>query len=674
MKYHARHFVIFLLSWLHYCQGTSVSVITDDGKDTLSGSYCPTTVKLICNVTSLPHLRWTYNTSKNIIVIFHSDSVVRYPIAAFPFYQLTQFNVYKNNMNRTLINASTILTVDLSDLNKQNIEIISCGFSALDKTVPVNISILQPSFPSVSPQVYTAVIVCYESGLVSSVDVSWRKFQQPNCPEYENSQEYLINVTGCGWTWLNHSTCQDTICSSVFSNCTENLSKITLQAKIADIESGQVVFPTSVDYNNRYFRAAVNQSSRCQIHVQCLPMRGDVSIHQMCTIRYTTDPDYGNLSNPITTLVGTAPVSLSLTTPGTMYYFEFSVLMNDTLLIVERIQYTITESGESFQLGAREGVIIAITSVFLGCFTVHTTIMILCHLKFSSDDHTVSRLKKLITNKRIQISITLILLVLFIGCSTLLTTFAIISNDMCFTNQQVPNSLLDALLVISIIGIASILLYWVSVGYTVYKQSTTEGNKTKLQTMSCCDSNLHKNSKSKTHERNIQEENYNTLKHTHSLRPSDRHDIQDEIYGKLEETFEYLPMNVSVYEPLRAGEKSQPVHNVANASYSHIGRQSEPADTHVLCNMQIHNMRDDYDVLDRNEMSLCTSADIHDPCESVYGNLDEASIEPHGDGVYSQLRPGEKSRPVPNMTDSNYSHVDFKEQSPKRQHELKKLD
>ena len=31
------------------------------------------------------------------------------------------------------------------------------------------------------------------------------------------------------------------------------------------------------------------------------------------------------------------------------------------------------------------------------------------------------------------------------------------------------------------------------------------------------------------------QENYNTLKHTHSLRPSDRHDIQDEIYGKLEE-------------------------------------------------------------------------------------------------------------------------------------------
>ncbi len=116
---------------------------------------------------------------QNIIIVLPLDSVVHYvyqPIPAFPFYQLTNFNVYKNHMNWTLINASTILTVDLSDLKKQNIEIISCG-SFFTNKIAVNISILQPTFPSVSPQVYTAVIVRYESGLVSSVDVSWRKFQ-----------------------------------------------------------------------------------------------------------------------------------------------------------------------------------------------------------------------------------------------------------------------------------------------------------------------------------------------------------------------------------------------------------------------------------------------------------------------------------------------------------------
>ncbi len=44
--------------------------------------------------------------------------------------------------------------------------------------------------------------------------------------------------------------------------------------------------------------------------------------------------------------------------------------------------------------------------------------------------YTVSRLNMFITKKHVQISITLILLMLFILCATLLTTFAIISNGI----------------------------------------------------------------------------------------------------------------------------------------------------------------------------------------------------------------------------------------------------
>ncbi len=143
------------------------------------------------------------------------------------------------------------------------------------------------------------------------------------------------------------------------------MSEITLQAIIADIESEQVVYPTSVgenfnlvqtnfifidrfylftDYYNQYFRLTVNRSSRCQVHVQCLPIHRYFRGNQTCTIRYTTDPEYGNLSNPIMNPVGKTPVLLSHVTPGSMYYFEFSVLVNDTLLIAERIEY-VTESG-----------------------------------------------------------------------------------------------------------------------------------------------------------------------------------------------------------------------------------------------------------------------------------------------------------------------------------------
>ena len=165
--------------------GKSVNLITDNGKDTLSGSYCPTTVKLICNVTNLPNLLWTYNNGSKmdmIIFNFQPDHAITFdPIttdfSAFLFVQLTQFNVYKNQYNQSRINASTILTVDLTKLYNQNIRLFSCGSVSVNKIVPVNISILQPTFPSVSPQVYTAVIVRYESGFISSVDVSWRKLQ-----------------------------------------------------------------------------------------------------------------------------------------------------------------------------------------------------------------------------------------------------------------------------------------------------------------------------------------------------------------------------------------------------------------------------------------------------------------------------------------------------------------
>ena len=167
--------------------GMLVTLITDDGKYTLSGSYCPTTVKMLCNVTNVPYLLWTYNSGSkldNFIVNFQPDDIartfdpIRTNISAFPIVQLTQFNMKKNQENQSQINASTVLTADLLELYNQNIKLFSCS-SASSGTVimPVNISILQPNFSCVISQVYTSVVVCYESGLVSNVDVSWRKFK-----------------------------------------------------------------------------------------------------------------------------------------------------------------------------------------------------------------------------------------------------------------------------------------------------------------------------------------------------------------------------------------------------------------------------------------------------------------------------------------------------------------
>ncbi len=160
----------------------SVNLFTEDGKEKLSGSHCPATIKLICNAVDVHFLRWTYN-NPIYITSFQTDNeknvdLIMTDHTAFPFVQLTQFNVYQNQENQQRINASAILNTNLSELYKQNIEIISCGGSvSVIKTISVNISILQPSFHSVSPNVYTSVLVRYESGLLSSIDVSWRKFQ-----------------------------------------------------------------------------------------------------------------------------------------------------------------------------------------------------------------------------------------------------------------------------------------------------------------------------------------------------------------------------------------------------------------------------------------------------------------------------------------------------------------
>ncbi len=123
------------------------------------------------------------------------------------------------------------------------------------------------------------------------------------------------------------------------------------------------------------------------------------------------------------------------------------------LIDVCMILYCTHAPTELFQLGAREGVIIAIASVFLGCFTVHTIIILCLNSKYIyinfchsyqhwynnnysimiiiAEGHpTVSRI---ISNKHIQFLMTLILFMFFIACGTLLTTFALISNGAYWT-------------------------------------------------------------------------------------------------------------------------------------------------------------------------------------------------------------------------------------------------
>ena len=62
---------------------------------------------------------------------------------------------------------------------------------------------------------------------------------------------------------------------------------------------------------------------------------------EMCTVQYTTDSMYKNLSNKTTIPLSTEFLILDPPhTSGRTYYFEFSVVFNGTLQITERIAFS----------------------------------------------------------------------------------------------------------------------------------------------------------------------------------------------------------------------------------------------------------------------------------------------------------------------------------------------
>ncbi len=68
---------------------------------------------------------------------------------------------------------------------------------------------------------------------------------------------------------------------------------------------------------------------------------------------------------------------------------------------------------------------------------------------------------------------------------------------------------------------------------------------------------------------------------------------------------------VSVYEPLRAGEKSKPIPNLADSNYSHIGRtQPEYASPDIICSIRIRVRHVIYNYYIQSATSITL---IHEP-------------------------------------------------------------
>ena len=167
--------------------------LTVEGGVSLVGPHCPGTVRLFCEGVELTTLTLRYNGDIDIADSYHPDDSITTPTntsnPAFVSVQLTV--VSQNSLNPVFGNFSSILTMDLSQLEQQNIMSISCGDPATRGTVPVDVHIAQDTVPA-DPQLHTLsvqLVTTLEFDImVFVVSISWMKLQSVRCVHVLNCE------------------------------------------------------------------------------------------------------------------------------------------------------------------------------------------------------------------------------------------------------------------------------------------------------------------------------------------------------------------------------------------------------------------------------------------------------------------------------------------------------
>ena len=178
---------------------TSVS-LTVEGGVSLVGPHCPGTVRLFCEGVDLTTFRWMYNGNTNIGDFYDTDDSITTPSStsnpAFVSVQLTA--VSQSLLNPVFGNFSSVLTVDLSQLEQQNIKNISCGSPGTRETVPVDVHIAQETAPA-DPQFSTLSVTILDLKTFT-VSVSWMELQPVRCVQLlqiVSLTKFVMFLIGC---------------------------------------------------------------------------------------------------------------------------------------------------------------------------------------------------------------------------------------------------------------------------------------------------------------------------------------------------------------------------------------------------------------------------------------------------------------------------------------------
>ena len=115
-------------------------------------------------------MRWRYNGALNEIDSFDTNDSPTITTPSNPAFLSVELTEVTQLSNMRFANFTSILTVDMMQLQEQNVADINCGDPGTIGTLPVD---LQPNVP-LRPNI-TTLSAIYQSRVLTNITVSWQR-------------------------------------------------------------------------------------------------------------------------------------------------------------------------------------------------------------------------------------------------------------------------------------------------------------------------------------------------------------------------------------------------------------------------------------------------------------------------------------------------------------------
>ncbi|XP_064402510.1 uncharacterized protein LOC135348219 isoform X3 [Halichondria panicea] len=429
--------LISMFAIVFYVEAAEVYLTVKNEEKVACSENARLSVMLICEGVDLISLRWSYigsNSSKSVeLQVFLADHSNNITVSSNPAFLSVQL-VTVSDME-TPANFTSMLTVDLQELENQDITSITCGDVATYEEKLVSDIILD--------LVNTKITANYHVGVLTSIEVQLRNLLM--C-----SSILMYTMTINGSDEAKHvRNCVGPFCEARFSSIRTSaiLGDYTELTLLAIIPRKHVlVYRFPVGHRSKlYFSNKVNSTD-------CLHLAGCTVVQEgsICSIRHTVIS-----AQPIN---GMTMLNIPYSIPGTVHNFDFSMEADKNLRVKENV--SVTDRMIPFAL--RSTAILSTTSLYLLLTVIHFLLLFI---------GAFCKVKAFVCRKKSLIVSLVILLVLLFICICSIFVYGIISyGTQCSkVKMTLRDSMLDTMLVISCLGITILITIWSFIGYGVYK-------------------------------------------------------------------------------------------------------------------------------------------------------------------------------------------------------------